>query len=63
MENVIKIGKYTLESLTTGMYTDPKIIYREYIQNSVDAIEEAVNNRYMEIYNTERKVQKNIILE
>ncbi len=49
MENVIKIGKYTLESLTTGMYTDPKIIYREYIQNSVDAIEEAVNNRYMEI--------------
>lgn len=49
MENVIKIGKYTLESLTTGMYTDPKIIYREYIQNSVDAIEEAVNNGYMEI--------------
>jgi molecular chaperone HtpG len=47
MQSEIKIGKYTLESLTTGMYTDPKIIYREYIQNSVDAIEEAINNGYL----------------
>ena len=36
MADVIQVGKYTLESLTTGMYSDPKIIYREYIQNSVD---------------------------
>ena len=49
MQSEIKIGKYTLESLTTGMYTDPKIIYREYIQNSVDAIEEAINNGYLKI--------------
>lgn len=33
MADVIQVGKYTLESLTTGMYSDPKIIYREYIQN------------------------------
>lgn len=38
----IVIGKNTLESLTTGMYSDAKIIYREYIQNSVDAIDEAI---------------------
>lgn len=38
----IEIGKFTLESLTTGMYTDPEIVYREYIQNSVDALDEAV---------------------
>lgn len=40
-ENV-QVGKYTLESLTTGMYSDPKIVYREYIQNSVDSLENAV---------------------
>lgn len=41
-DNVIQVGKYTLESLTTGMYSDPKIIYREYIQNSVDSLENAI---------------------
>ena len=35
----IEVGKFTLESLTTGMYSDPMIVYREYIQNSVDALE------------------------
>ena len=39
----IMIGKYTLESLTTGMYTDPYVIFREYIQNAADSIDEAVN--------------------
>lgn len=38
----IEVGKFTLESLTNGMYSDPKIVYREYIQNSVDSIEEAI---------------------
>jgi len=38
----IKIGKFTLESLTTGMYADPRIIFREYIQNATDAIDSAV---------------------
>lgn len=44
MAENIQIGKYTLESLTTGMYSDPKIIYREYIQNSVDSLEIAVQS-------------------
>lgn len=38
----VEVGKFTLESLTTGMYSDPRIVYREYIQNSVDSIEQAV---------------------
>lgn len=38
----ISIGKFTLESLTTGMYNEPETCYREYIQNAVDAIDSAV---------------------
>lgn len=36
------VGKHTLETLTTGMYADNRIIFREYIQNSADAIDKAV---------------------
>ncbi|MCD7752676.1 MAG: ATP-binding protein [Lachnospiraceae bacterium] len=39
----IVIGKHTLESLTSGMYTEPYVVFREYIQNSVDSIDEAVH--------------------
>jgi len=35
-------GKYVLDSLTRSMYENSKIIYRELIQNSADAIDEAV---------------------
>lgn len=45
MNGSIEVGKYTLESLTTGMYEQPLIVYREYIQNSVDSLELAVKNR------------------
>ncbi|MBO0937639.1 ATP-binding protein [Fibrella sp. HMF5335] len=37
------IGKYVIENLTVGMYDDPLCIYREYIQNSADAIDQAVS--------------------
>lgn len=40
----VTIGKYTLESLTNGMYATPLDLYREYIQNSVDSIDEAIKN-------------------
>jgi molecular chaperone HtpG len=36
-------GKNILENLTTGMYSDSRVMYREYIQNSCDAIDAAVN--------------------
>lgn len=35
------IGKNILENLTTGMYYDSKVIYREYIQNACDQIDKA----------------------
>lgn len=36
------IGKAVIESLTTGMYEDCRFIYREYIQNSADQIDKAI---------------------
>lgn len=38
------VGKNALESLTTGMYKDCRIIFREYIQNAADAIDQALQN-------------------
>lgn len=35
-------GANIIENLTTGMYQDSKVIYREYIQNSCDQIDKAV---------------------
>lgn len=35
-----KVGKNILTILTIGMYRDPRMIYREYIQNSADQIDE-----------------------
>lgn len=42
MNSTLTIGKFTLESLTTGMYASPKDLFREYIQNGADSIDEAV---------------------
>jgi len=36
------VGKNILDILTTGMYSDSKVIYREYIQNACDQIDEAI---------------------
>ena len=44
MNEKIIIGKHTLESLTSGMYSDPYVVFREYIQNSVDSIDAAISN-------------------
>jgi len=37
----IKVGKDILELLSSSMYVDPMSIYREYIQNAADAIDDA----------------------
>lgn len=42
MNNNFIIGKYTLESLTNGMYANPLDLFREYIQNAVDSIDDSV---------------------
>jgi len=36
-------GANILENLTTGMYKDSKVIFREYIQNSCDSIDKAIS--------------------
>ena len=46
MSNYI-FGANILENLTTGMYQDSKVIYREYIQNACDQIDKAVNDRIL----------------
>ena len=45
----ISIGKFTLESLTTGMYNEPETCYREYIQNAVDSIDSAVEQGILSV--------------
>lgn len=37
-------GANILENLTTGMYQDSKVIYREYIQNACDQIDKAIDS-------------------
>lgn len=38
---VVVVGKDVLELLSTAMYVDPMAIYREYVQNAADAIDQA----------------------
>lgn len=40
-------GKFLLEILTRGMYSNPLHIYREYIQNSVDSIDKAISAKLL----------------
>lgn len=39
--DMITIGKDVLELLSSAMYVDPLTIYREYVQNAADAIDDA----------------------
>lgn len=41
---MVTVGKNILDNLTTGMYSDSKVIYREYIQNACDAISHAIGD-------------------
>ena len=49
MENQFKphIGKTVIETLTMGMYDDPRFIFREYIQNAADQIDIAVEKKIL----------------
>lgn len=42
MMNEPVAGKFLLEILTRGMYSNPMHVYREYIQNSSDSIDKAI---------------------
>lgn len=39
--SAVVVGKDVLELLSTAMYVDPLTIYREYVQNAADAIDQA----------------------
>jgi Histidine kinase-, DNA gyrase B-, and HSP90-like ATPase len=39
----VTVGKDILELLSSSMYVDPMTIYREYIQNAADSIDEAID--------------------
>ena len=43
------IGANILDSLTTGMYSDSKVIFREYIQNSCDSIDVAIQEGILSV--------------
>ncbi|MDD2716519.1 MAG: ATP-binding protein [Candidatus Wallbacteria bacterium] len=42
MNQRILIGKNLLETITSALYEDPIILFREYVQNSVDAYKKAI---------------------
>lgn len=56
------VGKNILDNLTTGMYSDSKVIYREYIQNACDQIDLAIrlgilsaDEGYVDIFTDSKK--------
>jgi hypothetical protein len=53
------IGKTVLETLTSGMYDDARFIFREYIQNAADQIDEAVELGILKS-KSEGKIEVNI---
>lgn len=62
------IGKFVLENLTIGMYDDPNCVYREYIQNSADAIDRAISENLItateaQIHIQINKDKKSILIE
>lgn len=65
----LKIGKDVIESLTLGMYDDSRFIFREYLQNSADQIDRAVDDglissrRLGNIFVTIAPLEKKIIIE
>lgn len=59
-------GIYLLETLTSGMYNNPLMIYREYIQNAVDSIDNSHNNGSKNEYNiaiTLDPINKSILIK
>ena len=53
------IGKNILDNLTTGMYSDSRVIYREYIQNACDQIDLAMEKGIL----SEREGQVDILID
>jgi molecular chaperone HtpG len=48
LDSDVIVGKDILELLSSSMYVEPLTIFREYVQNSADAIDEAVDKGILE---------------
>lgn len=49
MDNKIKFGRSLLETITIALYENPIILFREYVQNSLDAYNKAVDDKKKEV--------------
>ena len=47
IENTPVIGRQLFDIITSGMYDNPLMIYREYIQNAVDSIDLAIEDELL----------------
>ena len=59
MDNSIVIGKFTLESLTNGMYATCLDLYREYVQNAADSLDDAIENGLLEKKDSDIRINVN----
>ena len=60
-------GKFLLEILTKGMYSNPMHVYREYIQNSSDSIDKAIESGVLQAAEAEIHIfidgkERNIVI-
>ena len=60
-------GKFLLEILTKGMYSNPMHVYREYIQNSSDSIDSAIESGILQATEAEIHIfiddkERNIVI-
>ena len=46
--SIVRVGKDIVELVTSGMYLSPITIYREYVQNSADSIEQGIDQGLIE---------------
>ncbi|SRR5581483_4677396 len=54
LDTNVRVSKDILELLSTAMYPDALALYREYIQNAADAIEQAINENLFDSKKTPR---------
>ena len=50
MQNNIIVGRNLLETITSALYESPIILFREYVQNSLDAYNSATKNEGKEVF-------------
>ncbi len=57
------IGIRLLETLTSALYEDPVVLFREYVQNSIDSFKRSAGNQHKIEINIDRKSKNITILD